>query len=158
VNLTGSPSYPARIVILGDTGAGCSSNQYAQFTTAAFTGPQTNSTGMESGQNYLGGCADHTLDLAIQRTFRIVGSHRFLVRLDVFNALNAVVWNARQTQLQLRSPTDLTVRNPQYVVNGSDTTLAPGAAPTVLNQARLLTTSAGFGAVTGAQAMRSLQL
>jgi hypothetical protein len=158
VNLTGSPSYPARIVILGDTGTGCASNQYAQFTTAAFTGPQTNSTGMESGQNYLGGCADHTLDLAIQRTFRIVGSHRFLVRLDVFNALNAVVWNARQTQLQLRSPTDLTVRNPQYVVNGSDTTLAPGANPTVLNQARLLTTSAGFGAVTGAQAMRSLQL
>jgi hypothetical protein len=158
VNLTGTPSYPARIVILGDTGTGCSSNQYAQFTTAAFTGPQTNSKGLESGQNYLGGCADHTLDLAIQRTFRIVGAHRFLVRLDVFNALNAVVWNARQTQLQLRSPTDLTVRNPQYVVNGSDTTLAPGANPTVLNSSRLLTTSAGFGAVTGAQAMRSLQL
>jgi hypothetical protein len=166
LNLTGSPSYPARIVITGDPGAGCADNRYSQFNVQAFAGPAVGSTGMESGQNYLGGCADHTVDLAIQRTFRLGGNRRFMIRLDVFNAFDAVVYNARQAQLQLNSPSDLTIRNPQYVVNASDTTLAPGATGTVLNSGngtvgstgRLLTTSAGFGAVTGAQAMRSLQL
>ena len=38
-NLTGSPDYAAKIVYVGDPGSGCSSNQYAQFNTAAVTGP-----------------------------------------------------------------------------------------------------------------------
>jgi hypothetical protein len=158
VNLTGSPSYPARIVITGDTGSGCSDDQYKQFNTSAFTGPQTGSVGMESGFNYMGGCPDHTVDLALQRTFRVGASRRFMVRLDAFNAFNAVVYNARSTQLQLNSPTDLTIRNPQYVAKAGDTTLAPGVAGTVLNPNRLTPATAGFGAVTGAQAMRSFQL
>ena len=41
VNLTGSPSYLARIKLVGDPGSGCSSNQYAQFNAAAFQGPGT---------------------------------------------------------------------------------------------------------------------
>jgi hypothetical protein len=158
VNLTGSPTYPARIVITGDTGSGCSDNQYQQFTTTGFTGPQTGSVGLESGFNYMGGCSDHTVDLALQRTFRVHGAMKFMVRLDAFNAFNAVVYNARSTQLQLNSPTDLTIRNPQYVVKEGDTTLAPGAVGTVLNPNRLTPATAGFGAVTGAQAMRSFQL
>jgi hypothetical protein len=84
----------------------------------------------------------------------------------MFNAFNAVVYNGRSTTIQFNSPTDLTIRNPQYVLNPGDTTLAPGVVPTTLNSGvpgtsntgRLLTTNAGFGAVTGAQAMRSLQL
>ncbi len=130
VNLTGSPSYPARIVLTrAIPGSGCSDNRYAQFNVSAFSGPAVGSLGMESGLNFLGGCADHTVDLAIQRTFRLGGNRRFMIRLDVFNAFNAVVCNGRQTQLQLNSPSDLTVRNPQYVVNAGDTTLAPGATP-----------------------------
>ncbi len=66
-------------------------------------------------------------------------------RLDMFNALNTVVFNGRQAQLQLNSPTDLTVRNPQYLADGT------------INPARLKPTDAGFGAVSGAQAMRNLQ-
>jgi hypothetical protein len=158
VNLTGSPSYPARVVIVGDPGSGCSSSRYAQFNVAAFSGPAVGSLGMESGLNFVGGCADHTMDLAIQRTFRLGGQSRFMIRLDVFNAFNAVVWNARSSTIQFTSPADLTIRNPQYIVNATDTMLAPGATPTILNPNRLLTTNAGFGAVTGAQAMRSLQL
>src|SRR5439155_12908418 len=67
VNLTGSPSYSARIKIVGDPGKGCSNSQYGQFNVAAFAGPATGSLGLESGRNYLRGCADHTLDLAISR-------------------------------------------------------------------------------------------
>ena len=158
VNLTGSPDYAARIVILGDPGAGCGDNQYRQFNTAAFTGPQPGSLGLESGQNYMVGCADHTIDLSLQRNIRLGGSRILQFRLDAFNAFNAVVFNARQTQLQLNSPTDLTIRNPQYVANAGDTTLAPGAVGTVLNSTRLLPNNAGFGAVSGAQNLRNLQL
>jgi hypothetical protein len=158
VNLTGSPGYFPRMVITGDPGSGCSDNRYAQFNTAAFSGPAVGSLGLESGLNFMGGCADKTVDLAIQRTFRLGGNRRFMIRLDVFNAFNAVVFNARNTALQLNSPADQTTRNPEYVVTAADTTLAPGLTGTVLNPNRLLTSNAGFGAVTGAQAMRSLQL
>jgi hypothetical protein len=43
VNLTGSPDYAAKILYIGDPGKGCSDNPYAQFSTAAVTGPSYNS-------------------------------------------------------------------------------------------------------------------
>jgi hypothetical protein len=146
VNLTGSPDYPARVVINGDTGSGCSSNQYQQFTTSAFSGPLPGSVGLESGRNYMVGCADHTTDLAIARNFRLGGGRALQFRLEMFNAFNTVVYNGRVTQLQLVSPTNQAIRNQQFLADG---TVDPN---------RLKTTSAGFGAATSAQAMRSTQL
>jgi hypothetical protein len=146
VNLTGSQDYPARIRIVGDPGSGCSDNQYRQFTTEAFAGPVAPSVGLESGRNYLTGCGDRTVDLAIARNFRLGGNRQAQVRLEAFNAFNAVVYNARVTAVQYNSPTDQSVRNPQYNADGS------------LVQSRLTPANAGFGAVTGAQANRSLQL
>ena len=146
MNLTGSPSYPAMIRIVGDTGSGCSDNQYGQFNVTAFAGPQTGSLGLESGRNYMVGCPDHTLDLAIARNIRLGGSRQIQLRVDIFNALNTVVYNGRVTQVQLNSPTDQTVRNPQYLADGQ------------VDPDRLTPRNAGFGAVTGAQAMRSIQV
>jgi hypothetical protein len=145
VNLTGSPSYAARVRIVGDPGSGCSSNQYAQFNVAAFAGPQTGSVGLESGRNYLAGCPDHTLDLAVSRNIKVGGGRVAQFRLDMFNALNTVVYNSRQNQLQLNSPTDPTVRNSQFLADGS------------LDPKRVKPQDAGFGAVRGAQAMRTMQ-
>jgi hypothetical protein len=53
--------------------------------------------------------------------------------------------NARQTQLQLVSPTNQTIRNSQFLADG---TVDPN---------RMKTTAAGFGAVTGAQPLRTIQ-
>ncbi|MEO7275129.1 MAG: carboxypeptidase-like regulatory domain-containing protein [Vicinamibacterales bacterium] len=145
VNLTGSPSYPARIRIVGDTGGGCSDNQYAQFSVNGFAGPQTGSLGLESGRNYLAGCPDHTVDLSVARNIRLGGSRQIQFRVDVYNALNTVVYNGRVTQLQLNAPSDPTVRNAQYLPSGD------------IDPTRLTPRNAGFGAVTGAQAMRSVQ-
>jgi hypothetical protein len=146
INLTGSPSYNARIMITGDPGKGCSSNQYKQFNTSAFSGPQYGSLGLESGRNVLSGCPDHTLDLAIARNIPLGGSRNAQLRVDLFNALNSVVYMTVTTQVQLNSPTDQTVRNPQYNADGT------------LNQARLTPQNAGFGAVSAAQAMRTVQV
>jgi hypothetical protein len=146
VNLTGSPDYPAMIRIVGDPGGGCTGNQYNQFNTAAFAGPLTNSLGLESGRNYMTGCKDHTTDLAIARNFRMGGARQLQFRLELFNAFNTVVYNSRVSTVQLNSPTDQTVRNSQYLPDGS------------LDPTKLLPRNAGFGAVNGAQAMRSVQL
>ena len=145
VNLTGSPDYAARVVINGDTGSGCSGDRFSQFSTAAFSGPLPGSVGLESGRNYMVGCPDKTTDLAISRVFKLGGARTAQFRVEMFNAFNAVVYNARQTQLQLVSPTNQTIRNPQFLADG---TVDPN---------RLKTTAAGFGAVTGAQPLRTIQ-
>ena len=146
VNLTGSPDYNARIVFVGDPGSGCSDNQYAQFNVNSVTGPGYNSTGLESGRNILRDCADKTVDLAVARDIRVGGARRLQFRLDMFNAFNAAVINARNTTIQYRSPTDLTVLNSQFLANGS------------VDPNRLKPNNAGFGAATGAQTMRNLQV
>ena len=161
--LTGSPNYTARIVIpdLGAIGSGCSSDRYAQFSnqmvaggsnaafplmSPVFRGPQAGSVGLESGRNLLKGCGNRTLDLAIARTIRLGGGRNVQLRADVFNAPNAVMINGRQTQIQFNSPADLTVRNSQFLPDG---TLDPN---------RLLPNQAGFGAANGARAPRTIQL
>jgi hypothetical protein len=145
VNLTGSPSYPAMIRIVGDPGSGCSDNQYGQFNIDAFAGPQAGSLGLESGRNYLIGCPNHVLDLSVARNIRLGGSRQIQLRVDVYNALNTVIYDDRVTELQLNSPTDQTVRNSQFLPSGA------------VDPNRLTPRNAGFGAVTGAMAMRSVQ-
>ena len=145
INLTGSPTYPAKVLITGDPGAGCNDNQYTQFNTAAFAGPTYPSVGLESGRNYLTGCFNTTVDLAIARNIRLGGARMIQLRLEAFNVFNTVVYSGRVTQMQLTSPTNQTLTNNQYLPDGS------------LNTTRVKPNQAGFGAVTGAQAMRSVQ-
>jgi hypothetical protein len=145
-NLTGSPDYAAKIVYLSDPGSGCSSNQYAQFNTAAVTGPTYGSVGLESGRNILGGCPDHTIDMALAKQFRFGGARSLQFRFQVFNVFNAVIINDRNRNVIYRSPTDLTVVNSQYLPDGS------------LDPTRLTPRTAGFGAATGAQPMRNMQV
>ena len=137
---------PARIRTVGDIGSGCSSDQYQQFNAAAFAGPTYGSIGNESGVNLLNGCWDKTTDLSIARNIRVGGARQIQFRLDLFNAFNAVVFNARTT-IQYNTPADpTTIRNNQYNPDGS------------LNTARLTPANAGAGAATGAQAMRTVQM
>ena len=148
-NLTGSPSYAPRILITGDPGSGCSDNQYAQFNTAAFSVPAASATnpslGLESGQNYLHGCFDKTVDLALARNFRLGGSrdapvpHRSVQRVQHVDLQRPKHYAASD------EPVGLTQSNAQYDASGN------------LVQTRLTPQNAGFGAANGAQAMRSMQ-
>jgi hypothetical protein len=145
-NLTGSPDYGARVILAGDPGKGCSSDRFTQFTTTAVAGPTYNSVGLESGRNYMIGCPDHTMDFAIARNIRLGGGRQIQLRLDAYNLFNTSIITGRNNSVNFNSPTDLTIRNPQYVVNPGDTTLAPGATGTVLANGRDLPRNAGFGA------------
>ena len=72
VNLTGSPDFAPRVVLVpdADLGGGCNNEDLLkQFNTTAFRGPAVNSDGLESGNGYLKGCFISSLDLAIARTF-----------------------------------------------------------------------------------------
>ena len=146
VNITGSPDYGGRVVITGDPGSGCSDNQYKQFNTSAFAGPPVGSVGLESGQNYMIGCPDHRWDFAIARNIRLPHGRNIQLRGDLFNAFNGVIWDNRSTSMTLASPTDQTISNFQYNPDGT------------IVSTRLRPTNAGFGAVTGAMPMRSVQL
>jgi hypothetical protein len=77
--------------------------------------------------------------------FKLGGVRTAQIRIEMYNTFDVVVYNARQTQLQLVSPSNQTIRNPQFLPDGS------------VDPNRLKTTSAGFGAVTGAQALRTIQ-
>jgi hypothetical protein len=147
INLTGSPNYGARVQVVGDPGAGCSSNIHQQFNTAAFAGPQPGSVGLESGNEYLSGCFTSTLDLSLARTIRLGGGRSVQLRADIFNAPNSAIITGRQTQMQMASPTTSSV-----------VTNSPFDASGNLVVARSRPNGAGFGVANNYQAPRTVQL
>jgi len=88
VNITGSPDYAGRVRLVGDPGAGCSSDEFRQFNAAAFQGPNYNSVGLESSNDYVRGCFTSALDLAIARNIRLGGSRNLQLRVEMFNIFN----------------------------------------------------------------------
>ena len=161
--LTGSSDYDARLVFLDQAalGSGCSSNQYQQlgntivssglsannrlYKSTAITGPQIGSNGLESGELQLTGCKDHVIDLAIQRTIKLGGNRSLQLRADLFNAFNTLVYTGRNSTVQFNSTTDMTVRQSQYLQDGT------------LDPARARPNQAAFGAANAASALRTVQ-
>jgi hypothetical protein len=117
-----------------------------QFDPNSVTGPSYGSVGLESGRSTLRGCADRTVDLSLSRSIRLGGGRAVQVRMDAFNAFNIVNYSNRQSTIQFVSPTNLTVRNSQTLADGS------------IDPDRLTPRTAGFGAVTSADAMRTIRL
>ena len=94
----------------------------------------------------MSGCFDHTFDLSVARNIRFGGNRVVQFRADVFNLFNAAIISLRQTTLQMSNPIDQAVQNSQFNADGT------------VSAARLAPKNAGFGAATGAQAMRSVQV
>ena len=147
VNLTGSPDYAPRVLVVGDPGSGCSSDPLQQFNTAAFKGPAVGSVGLESGNAYLRGCFISSMDLAVARSLRFGGGRNLQVRMDVFNVFNQAAITNRNASMQLASPADpLTIQNLPFRPDGT------------VDPTRSVPRGAGFGVATGYQAPRTMQL
>ncbi len=149
VNITGSPDFNGRVILTGDPGKGCTSNQFAQFNTAAVKGPGYGSVGMESGTNYMQGCASQVVDTSIVRKFhfwKFKESRTFEFRSDIFNALNAAFINNRNGSVTFNNPTGMAIQNAEFDASGN---ILPGKEKPQ---------NAGFGAATGATGSRNLQL
>jgi hypothetical protein len=146
VNLTGSPDFAPRILVVGDPGEGCSSDVYRQFNTAAFQGPPIGSAGLDSGNDYLRGCFNAVFDLAIARNIRLGGNRNLQLRVDMFNVFNQARITNRNTTMQLNSPADpVTTLNLPFDADGN------------LRPNRVRPNQAGFGAVSGYQLPRTIQ-
>jgi hypothetical protein len=146
VNISGSPDFAGRVRLVGDPGAGCSSDEYRQFTAAAFQGPNYNSVGLESGNDYVRGCFTSALDLAIARNIRLGGSRNLQLRVEMFNAPNAAGITNRASSMTLSSPADpVTISNLPYDSSGN------------ILATRVKPSNAGFGQATGWQQERRVQ-
>jgi hypothetical protein len=147
LNLTGSPDYAARVLVIGDPGSGCSSDPIRQFNAAAFQGPAVGSVGLESGNDYVRGCFVQSLDMSVNKTVRLGGPRSFVFRIDVFNALNLAAITGRNTAMNMASPsTPTTITNLPY-----------DAAGNVIDS-RSRPRGAGFGVATAYQTPRAIQL
>jgi hypothetical protein len=147
VNLTGSPNYGARVLVVGDPGGGCGDDVHRQFNTSAFAGPAPGSVGLESGTGYLRGCFVSALDLSIRRTLRLGGGRTIQLRADLFNAPNAAGITGRNTTMSLQNPlSPTTIRNLPFDEDGN------------LIDARSRPRGAGFGVANNYQSPRAVQL
>lgn len=146
VNVTGSPNFGGRIRITGPIGAGCSSDPYRQLTYSGFAAPEVGSVGLESGQDYLRGCFQNTLDLAIARNIKLGGHRNLQLRVDMFNAPNAAAITGRNATVQFASPIAPTMTNLPFDANGN------------LIATRSQPKNAGFGVASGYQAPRTVQM
>ena len=149
VNLTGSPNYGARVVLVGDPGDGCSSDPTRQFNVASVAGPAVNSVGLESSNNYLIGCANKLVDFAIARNVRLHGNRQIQLRVDIFNAFNTTIFTGRNTTINFPSLSQNAATQASNLVYDPNTgALLPG---------RDIPRTAGFGAVNNSNNGRSVQ-
>jgi hypothetical protein len=147
VNLTGSPDFVPQVRVVGDPGSGCSDDPLRQFNASAFLGPMVGSDGLESGNGYLRGCFISSTDLAISRTIKLGASRAVQLRADVFNVFNQSGITARQTVMNLPSPSaPATITNLPFDAAGN--VIAARATPAGL----------GFGVATDYQPPRTIQL
>jgi hypothetical protein len=85
------------------------------------------------------------MDMAIQRTIKLGGNRSLVLRADVYNVFNSVIFSTPNTTVPFNSTTDQTVRTSQFLADGT------------VDPARLKPNQAAFGAVTGAANLRSVQ-
>ncbi len=149
VNITGSPDFGGMDVLGPNAGSGCSGNPLAEFNASAITGPTYGSVALESARNSMHYCPTNNVDTSVVRRFRFwkfQESRRFEFRADIFNTLNKVQINGLSTSGTFNTPTGMALQNAEFSSSGA------------INSGRQLPKNAGFGAATGAAAMRSLQL
>jgi len=138
------------MVVLGpNAGNGCSGNPLAEYNVSAITGPTYGSVGLESARNSMHYCPTNNVDTSVVRRFRFwkfQESRRFEFRADIFNTLNKVQINGISNTGTFNNPTNMVLQNNEYTSGGA------------ISSGRQLPKNAGWGAATGAAAMRSLQL
>ncbi len=140
INLTGTDTPGARIVLTCDPGSGSGGDPYRQFNTSCFAPPQPGSDGAESARFFLNAPPINNLDMSLSKTFALPKNMRFEFRLDMFNALNHTQFTGVNATANFASLTDRTITNLPYDASGA------------------LVRPNGFGAINGVAAPRTLQL
>jgi len=101
--------------------------------------------GLESNADYLRGCFNSVMDMALARNIRLGKGRQVQLRLDAFNALNQARITGRNTTLSVASPIDGTPANLAFDAAGN------------LVISRSLPKNAGFGVANAYQQPRTMQ-
>jgi hypothetical protein len=129
----------ARIALLKNPGSGHGDDPYHMFDTSAFAAPSLNSTGYESGRNFLRVGPINSLDVALSKEFLVKERVKFEIRLDAFNALNHTQFNGVNSTANFASPGSTVITNLPFDANGKFN-------------------PSGFGAVNSVRPPRNMQL
>ena len=140
VNLTGTDTPNARIVLTCDPGGGYGSDPYQQINTACFAPPAPGSKGDETPRFFLRAPPLNNLDMSLSKNFGVVHGAKFEIRLDAFNALNHTQYTGVNATVNFASLTDRTITNLPYDASGK------------------LIRPTGLGTINGVAGPRSLQL
>jgi hypothetical protein len=154
---TGSPDYGPRPLIVGNWRIPDGQmTAFNQFNTAAIQmgpgGPGSPSVGLESGNGYWSGpvtfLANQQTTIMKNIPFSKDGRRYVQIRLETYNTLNHHDYNGRNLSPQLYSPTDNRITN------------LPVGISTILNSSGGSVNGGrfGFGALTGAQGPRTMQM
>ncbi len=151
-NITGTPDFSPRIVIIGDPKAGTSDNPYNRLNTSAFTAPSPGSIGIESRRNYLNTPGVNNFDMSLQKSISVTERAHIEVRLDAFNVFNHTQFSGVNSALSFNIVST--------IVNGNITNYNPVPAPTSLavNPITGAINTGGFGAINGVRPPRILQV
>jgi hypothetical protein len=148
IDITGSPDFGGRAVVVGDPGSGCSNDPLKAFNAGAFKGPSANSVGLDSGSGYLRYCFQSKADVSLSRSIKIgEKGHAISLRLDTYNAFNQAAVTGRVTNATFASPaTNTVITNSPYDANGN--------VVTSFSKPR----GAGFGVANSFQTPRTMQV
>ena len=141
LNLTGTDTPNARVVLTCDPGSGYSGDAYRQLNTSCFAPPQPGSNGNESARFFVRAPPLNNVDLSLSKNVAVVKTVKFEIRLDMFNALNHTQFTGVNGTANFASLTDRTITNLPYDASGA-----------------LVRPNDGFGSINGVANPRTLQL
>jgi hypothetical protein len=147
-NITGSPTEPARVYLLGNPNTG-SNNPYNRLNAADVAPPLVGSLGLESGVNYLAGPGINNWDISLQKEFSVRERVRLQLRADTFNTFNHTQFSGINSTLNFAAPSNATQL-------ASFNSLTP--TNLYLKADGTLNNINGFGTVNGARDPRIMQL
>jgi len=147
-NITGSPTEPARVYLLGNPNTG-SNNPYNRLNAADVAPPLVGSIGLESGVNYLAGPGINNWDISLQKEFSMRERLRLQLRADTFNTFNHTQFSGINSTLNFAAPCNAAQLSSFNSLTPTNLYLKPDGTVNNIN---------GFGTVSGARDPRIMQL
>jgi hypothetical protein len=140
VNFTGTPSWGAALLCVGNPTSGTSDSPYSRLNASAFALPAVGSIGLGCSRNLLRGPGVNDWDMSLQKTVPFGEKARLMLRGEAFNIFNHTQFSGVNRSLTFSSLTNPVPTNLPYNSSGQ------------------LVNINGFGSISGVRSARVLQL
>jgi len=140
VNFTGTPSWGAIPLCVGNPTSGTTDSPYNRLSASAFALPAVGSIGLGCSRDILRGPGVNDFDMSLQKTVPFREKARLVLRGEAFNVFNHTQFSGINHSLTYSSITCTVPTNLPYNSSGA------------------LTNISGFGTISGVRSARVLQL